>query len=174
MYTVYAHKNKKNSKLYIGITSQDPEQRWHLGKHYEGTVFEKAIKKYGWDGFKHIILKSELTKEEACELEKKLIRCLRTQDRRFGYNVSAGGEAPATGLTWSWSEESRARRSNQNKGNQFRAMEVEVYDLNGNLLATYPSGKIAAEQLGINLDSVYRVARGKYKQTKGYVFKYKE
>ena len=38
MYTVYQHKNKINGKVYIGITSQIPTQRWGAnGKNYRSS-----------------------------------------------------------------------------------------------------------------------------------------
>lgn len=172
MFTVYAHKNKLNSKLYIGITCQDPEKRWQNGAHYEGSVFERAIKKYGWDGFDHIILKQGLTRQEACDLEQKLIRCLRTQDRRWGYNVASGGDTGSLGCTWSWSAEAKARRSESNKGNQYRAKMVAQYDLEGNLIATYPSAKKAAEATGANADTIRCVARGVRKTAGGFIWHY--
>ena len=58
MYTVYQHKNKINGKIYIGITSKDPEKRWgHNGYNYKSSsYFYSAIQKYGWDNFEHNIL----------------------------------------------------------------------------------------------------------------------
>lgn len=51
------HDNKVNHKKYIGITGQDPEERWRHGTNYRTCVaFNRAIQKYGWDGFDHIIL----------------------------------------------------------------------------------------------------------------------
>ena len=57
-YTVYMHKNKINGKVYIGITSQQPvKRRWRKGSCYKNcNKFYKAIQKYGWNNFEHIIL----------------------------------------------------------------------------------------------------------------------
>ena len=76
MYTVYEHKNKLNGKRYIGITSRKPQERWGRdGSGYKSTPhFYSAIQKYGWDGFEHNILYINCTLEQACELEKALIK----------------------------------------------------------------------------------------------------
>lgn len=56
-YTVYMHENKTNHKKYIGITSKPPEKRWKNGANYQNChAMRRAIEKYGWDGFDHIIL----------------------------------------------------------------------------------------------------------------------
>lgn len=34
MYTVYMHQNKLNGKVYIGITSVPPQERWRNGQGY--------------------------------------------------------------------------------------------------------------------------------------------
>ena len=52
------------------MTGQSPEVRWRNGNGYKPCVaFNRAIEKYGWDGFDHVILYSELTREEACAKE---------------------------------------------------------------------------------------------------------
>lgn len=96
MYYVYLHNNKINNRKYIGITKQSPEKRWGIqGNNYRSSpYFYNSIKKYGWDNFEHIILFANLTKEEACEKEKALIRFYNTQDKKYGYNIMEGGAAP--------------------------------------------------------------------------------
>lgn len=94
MYTIYAHRNKTNGKLYIGQTSQIPEKRW--GKDGSGyktsTKFYRAIQKYGWENFEHLILFSELSENEANSIEESLIKWFRTTDDRYGYNLNSGGQ----------------------------------------------------------------------------------
>lgn len=94
MYTVYQHKNKLNGKVYIGITSQAPKQRWGInGCNYKSSPhFYSAIQKYGWDNFEHNILFDGLTKEEACLKEQDLIKYFCSMNRKYGYNSTSGGE----------------------------------------------------------------------------------
>lgn len=92
-YTVYMHINKTNDKVYIGLTSMNPEERWRDGKGYhKGTYFRNAIDKYGWDNFKHKIIKANLTRDEASYWEKYYISFYNSTDRKCGYNMSSGGE----------------------------------------------------------------------------------
>lgn len=101
MYSVYKHVNRINGKCYVGITSQNPKQRWGVnGKKYKNKCphFYNAILKYGWDNFTHEILFENLSKEKACQIEKSLIKEFNCQDRTFGYNILEGGSAPCIPL----------------------------------------------------------------------------
>lgn len=93
-YSVYVHTNLTNNKKYFGITSRQPEERWGKdGCNYRQTPhFWSAICKYGWDSFSHIILLTNLTREEACNAERALIKEYQTQDNKYGYNILDGGE----------------------------------------------------------------------------------
>lgn len=92
IHSLYIHINKLNGKVYVGIT-KDIEARWYgCGVNYKGCpVFYKAIEKYGWDNFEHVILKDDLTRNEAELAEIELISKLRANNPNFGYNIEAGG-----------------------------------------------------------------------------------
>lgn len=138
MYTVYQHKNKINGKVYIGITSQKPEQRWgSQGCNYKSSPhFYSAIQKYGWDNFEHNILFTDLTKEQACLKEQELIKEYNSTNREFGYNSTSGGDIftmneetkqkmsqamirNQNGLGHPCSEEKKEKISNAQKGRKF-------------------------------------------------------
>lgn len=86
------HENKINHKKYIGMTGRDPEIRWRKGTDYKNCIaFNRAIQKYGWDNFDHIILFTGQTREEACKKEVECIKQYKTQDPNFGYNICGGG-----------------------------------------------------------------------------------
>ena len=91
-YTVYKH-IFPNNKVYIGITSKDPEKRWGA----TGTQYKKqpyiwsAIEKYGWENVQHEIVATGLSKELACQMEIDLIAKYETMNRTKGYNLQKGG-----------------------------------------------------------------------------------
>lgn len=138
MYIVYQHKNKINNKVYIGITSRMPQERWgNQGCNYKSSpYFYNAIQKYGWDNFEHNILYTNLTKEEACKKEQELISQFNSMNREFGYNSTSGGEiftmndetkqkisqalqGNKNGLGHPCSEEKRRKISEAQKGRKF-------------------------------------------------------
>lgn len=93
LYCVYVHENTINGKRYVGITKRNVEERWMKGNGYHRNKhFYRAINQYGWDNFNHTIVASKLSKEEACELERKLIKEYNTTNPQFGYNNTEGGE----------------------------------------------------------------------------------
>lgn len=112
-YCVYCHKNKVNGKRYIGLTFYKPERRWRNGHGYDSQeLFANAISRYGWDNFEHIIVADGLTESDAKELEKKLIAQYKSNDRRYGYNITIGGES-ASG--YRHTEKTRKKMSEQRK-----------------------------------------------------------
>ena len=98
---VYAHVNKINGKMYIGWTSQIPENRWgsngcKYNKKYH-SAFYNAIQKYGLDNFEHIIVEDKLSEADAKMIEKNLIALYKTNiskwgDKAMGYNLTDGGD----------------------------------------------------------------------------------
>ena len=111
-YYVYLHLNKINQKKYYGITSEkNPEDRWKKG-YSHNPHFSAAIKKYGWDNFEHIIIASNLLKQEAEKLEHELITKEQTNQARYGYNLTSGG---GVGV-FRHSEESKKIMSEHKKG----------------------------------------------------------
>lgn len=104
-YTVYKH-TSPSGKVYIGVTSLRPKERWSGGAGYvKNKHFYRAIKKYGWENIKHEILFDGLSKEDAFKTEIELIKEYRSNEREFGYNLGTGGEQGAIGSKWS--DESR-------------------------------------------------------------------
>ena len=120
-YTLYQHFCKVTKKSYIGITKQKPQNRWGIdGKKYKSTThFGRAIRKYGWDNFEHIILATNLTEEEAKQLEQTCILAFETYGND-GYNSTFGGDGTLgfTGFTRVVSQETREKISKANKGRE--------------------------------------------------------
>ena len=112
-WVVYAHKNKINKKIYIGITGQKPERRWRNGQGYKtSTYFYNAIQKYGWNNFEHIILQFNLTQQKAEEKEKYYIQKYNTLNDTYGYNIKKGGK-----LNQGLSKQGRKKISQSSKKN---------------------------------------------------------
>lgn len=113
-FKIYMHICNATGKVYIGQTNRKNinERFGKNGCRYHGCPkFSKAIKKYGWNNFSHIILESNLSEEEVDYKERFYIKLYHSTDKKFGYNISEGGSKTKT-----ISIEIRQRISNSLKG----------------------------------------------------------
>jgi len=103
-----------NGKRYIGITRQSVDRRWRHGFGYKRNKhFYSAIIKYGWDNIEHTILSEGETEENALLMEAEYISKYQTNNKRYGYNHTDGGEG-TVGCTPP--EESRKKMSLSRSG----------------------------------------------------------
>ena len=91
MYTVYAHRNLKNGKYYIGMTSLEPKKRWNSGLGYKKQQkMWNDIKESDWNkDWEHTILGKFEDKDEALNVEKIFIWLF--DSTNDGYNTSSYG-----------------------------------------------------------------------------------
>ena len=97
-FYVYVHTCTANGKRYVGCTTQArPELRWQRGRGYQhNDHFYRAILKHGWNNFQHEVFEVE-SEEEMYRKEVELISFYHSNDPRYGYNHSSGGEKSASG-----------------------------------------------------------------------------
>lgn len=197
-YKVYAHTNKSNGKVYIGVTGQDASKRWNNGHGYKGCVmFSRAIEKYGWDGFDHIILKDGLTRDEAAELERQLISEYDSTNPKVGYNCALGGFASGSmsdatkekirvaNIGKKYSDETRLKHSIavRSRGSIFndlarinarlaRSKPICQYDANKSAIKMWESVNEAAITLGLPHQNISRCLCGKSHTCGGFYWSY--
>lgn len=163
-WTVYKHTTPSN-KVYIGITSQEPEKRWLSGHGYRNTYFAKAIKKYGWENIKHEIIFSQLDEVEAKEKEVELIELYQSYDRQYGYNCTRGGDGTA-GLI-------RSKEQIQNLKN---LLSKTVYQrkLDGTLIKKWNGIREIERQTGFHRHNITACCNKKCFQSHGYLWSFDE
>lgn len=127
-WTVYIHIVSKElsgyeyDKYYVGVTSNSVDKRWGKdGSAYKSQRFMNAINKYGWNNIQHEIFASNLTKDEACNMEKTLITLLKS-NRGYGYNYTNGGDGTSGYIP---SEEVRKRIGLAHKGHIVKPETIE-------------------------------------------------
>lgn len=91
MYTVYQHKNLKNGKSYIGMTSLNPKRRWNNGWGYKNNLrMWNDIQESDWNtDWQHNIIGQFENKQEALNAEEMFIRLFDSTNE--GYNTSTYG-----------------------------------------------------------------------------------
>lgn len=154
------------------MTGQDPLVRWRGGRHYKTCPhFNRAIEKYGWDSFEHIIFQENLTLEQASNMERLLIKIFKTNNYEYGYNVKEGGTTGTLSeetkekirqkaLGRKMSEETKFAISRKNKGrNNPRAKTVECIN-NGKIFST---AKEAGEWCDRDFSAICKCCNGKQK-----------
>ena len=184
------------------MTSKSPKQRWKNGLGYcDQSLFWNAIKKYGWDNFEHEILYEKLSKEEAEEIEKRLIREYQSNKREFGYNMADGGnvnrgyklshitkerlsvshlgkEPWNKGLSGYVVPKARGKKRSEEscrKMSQNRPKKAVLqFTLNGELVNEFISMKDAGRKTGISDGSISCACSGRQKTAGGYVWRLKD
>ncbi len=85
-YCVYRH-TFPDGRVYIGITSQKPEERWDNGMGYANNkrMFFDIVQ-YGWRNIAHEIIADGLDREAAMKMERDMILSYGTNGRVKTYN----------------------------------------------------------------------------------------
>lgn len=198
-YIVYMHKNKINGKVYVGITKQKPKNRWNYGNGYLNSGhFIKAIRKYGWNNFEHIILYEKLTLFEAEQKEIELIAKYKSNNQKYGYNIENGGHCnimteetkdkirkKAIGRKMSDEFKEKCRINNigrkateetKNKMSKSQlgkhGIKTNQYDLEGNFIKTWNSAREASKYYNIDEGNITQCCRKRSKSCNGFIWRY--
>ena len=178
MYCVYKL-TVPNGKIYIGATGQKPEERWQNGHGYihNERLFDDIIL-YGWLNIEKEILYSNLTKEEAANIEARMIWEYQSYKIRRGYNKNAG-------LKYGYVEKYIDHRTKMTReeyreycktegyktkciSNNARMKPVAQYNLNGDLVDTFRSIGEASRKTGVSKYGIRYCLNGKQKTCGGY------
>ena len=91
IYTVYQHRNLKNGKSYIGMTSLEPKERWNNGWGYKkNSKMWSDIQNSDWNkDWEHNIIGQFEDKQEALNIEEMFIWLFDSINE--GYNISSYG-----------------------------------------------------------------------------------
>lgn len=96
MTGIYVITNTVNGKKYIG-QSVNISQRWRAHRtryQTENSYLYRAMRKYGLDSFTFEII-AECEEKDLNDLEQYWISVYQSNNPDFGYNLTAGGDAPA-------------------------------------------------------------------------------
>ena len=196
-FSVYMHKNKINNKVYIGVTKQKPEKRFDngYGYKYSNKEFWEDINKYGWNSFEHIVLHSNLSREEVSKKEEELVKKYDSTNPIKGYNKIDGGfraRRPDIAelmrkrigvLNPNFGKKAPLKTkkalTNYAKNGQFginnhNATPILQFDKKGKFIKEYKCEIEAIKELGVNSNHIPEVCNGKRKTFGGFIWKYKE
>ena len=192
MYTVYAHRNLKNGKSYVGMTSREPKERWRSGWGYKNNLrMWKDIKESDWNkDWKHNIIGKFEDKQEALNVEEMFIQLFNSTNE--GYNISTydrnsykrtdetrrkssesmtGKKNPMYGKHHS--EDTKRKMSEAHKEKIYANIKpILQFSKDGEFIAEYYSLKEASRQTGCNKGHICSCCRGERKSCGGFIWKY--
>lgn len=174
--------------------------RWENGRGYqENPHFWSAIKKYGWDGFKHNVIHKGLDEHSAKELEKFYIWLFATQDRECGYNMTSGGDGSPNyhqseetkrkhaeaSRRENLSEETRHRRSESLKNRKLSEVHkkrigegnskpIDMLSKNGEYIKSFKSAREAELEMNISHSHISQCCNGRRESSGGYKWRFSQ
>ena len=194
VYTVYAHRNLKNGKSYVGMTSRKPNERWRSGKGYKNNLrMWKDIKESNWNtDWEHNIIGKFEDKQEALNVEEMFIQLFDSTNE--GYNISTydrnsykrtdetrrktsesmtGEKNPMYGKHHS--EDTKRKMSEAHKRKIYANIKpILQFSKDGEFIAGYPSIMEASRQTGCNNSHIGSCCKGECKSAGGFIWKYKK
>ena len=182
MYTVYQHRNLKNGKSYIGMTSREPKKRWEngLSGYRNNQQMYNDIKNSDWNkDWEHNILGKFEDKQEALNVEEMFIWLFDSINE--GYNTSTYSSHSCKHSEEAKRKISEARigitLSEEHKKKISQSMGVNgilQFSKDGELIAEYSSIHEAERQTGCNQGNICNCCKGRLKTCGGYIWRYKE
>lgn len=171
-WTVYKH-TTPSGKVYIGITSKPPKERWNSGHGYKKSkAFWNAIVKYGWRNINHEILYENLSKKDAEQLERELIEKYNSRNPEYGYNIALGGFVNCGMTPWNKGlpkEQSHLfgkHRALETRQKIAKTLSKPIYCIELDVI--FESAQIASETLGIQFSNISRCLHGRGNTAGGY------
>ena len=136
-YSVYGHVNITNGKWYVGMTSQNPKERWDSGWGYKNKLqMWNDIKETNWNNdWIHTVFDTFDNREDALDYEAFLIDMFDTIDN--GYNTSSYGN-------------SHYKHSEETKKKMSEAMTGEKHPMFGKHLSEETKKKMSEAKTGEN------------------------
>lgn len=195
-----------SGKVYIGQTIKEEVRKQQHKACYDDTYFHRAIKKYGYENFTYEVLFWTTSKDKnnlkviLDALERFYIRKFKSNDRKYGYNGTSGGEGTydkvvgeetrmklsAAAKGKHPSEETRKKLSDAMKGRfvsaETRQKKSQTTKGRSNTWAhkkvlcietgvIYNSIKEAAKEIGCASTNISKVCKLPHRTVKGYHFK---
>lgn len=155
--TVYAHINRVNEKVYVGQT-WDLKRRWDRTAYKGCKLFNRALDKYGWDGFDHVILlQREIAQEELNAFECLWIAILNSNNPKFGYNMTAGGEG-VRGLVVSEETREKMRQAGIERGFHPNCRAAQREYMKNRVVSPETREKLRASKIGKPLSDEHKQA----------------
>ena len=180
MYSIYVH-TFPDGKKYVGMTSQDVENRWQLGWGYKDqkNVF-KAINSVGWNNIQHEVIETVEDKKTALKREEYYTLLWHSNEPEFGYNILAGNTG-ARRLGYHDSEETKRRKSEKmkefyknkvfsederKKMSECKKKPIRLRNIKTKKILKFDSRESCAEFFGINIYSLRRFIKGEVKSSR--------
>lgn len=177
-YYVYLHESP-SEKVYVGITRTSLRKRWQKGKGYltgSQPLFEKAIRKYGWDNFRHKIVLEGVSIREAKYTEKYLIRWYKLHNK--SYNITDGGDNTSPNINHKGENNPMYGRHETNPAygkfgeNHPASKAVAQITVDGVIVKIWNCISDVYRELNIIPTNITAVCRGRAKTAGGYKWKY--
>lgn len=145
-WIIYITTNLINMKTYVGQRKLDytSVDKRYLGS---GTIFKKALKKYGRENFNREILYYAYSQSEADEIEIQYIKQIDSTNPKKGYNILKGGNCTVN-------------------PKRFKSVEcIETGEI-------FESIAVAAKAKSVNASHITSCCKGRCDSTKGLHWKY--